>query len=341
MVAALGAANPSSIHADGRRARDIVERARDRVAALAGRPREQVVFTSGGTEANGLGVAALARGAHTRTVWTTRLEHPSLAGAVDALGWDVRYFDVDAAGRIVLPPVSPAGLVAVAWANHELGVIQDIEAIGAWAAEAGARTHVDAVQAVGKVQALSIPAASLAISAHKLGGPPGVGALVIPDDAGLGDLDAGHQERGRRPGTENVVGIAGFGAAAAHVAIPTRELADALERGLVERLGARIHGAGSRRTPTVNAGFPGARGESVVIGLDLAGISASTGAACTSGSTKPSPVLLALGLTDEQAREAVRFSVGASTTEAEIARVLEALPAIVQRARNSPRVTPS
>jgi len=176
------------------------------------------------------------------------------------------------------------------------------------------------------------------VSAHKLGGPQGVGAIAIAPDGGLPLIEAGHQERGRRPGTENTVGIVGLGAAADQVDAATWDavaaLGDRLEAGLRAIDGVRIHGAGTPRIGgTINAGFAGARGESIVIALDLAGIAASTGAACTSGSVQPSPVLLALGLGPDQAREAVRFSLGRSTTADDIDAVLERLPPIVARAR--------
>ncbi len=342
--------NPSSIHAEGRRARDRVERARDQVARLAGRSREEVVFTSGGTEANALGVSMLAgvaeRRGLPRIVATTALEHPSLAGAVAALrGWTVALLPVSATGEVTFAG-EPPGLVAIAAANHELGTQPALERLAAWAPHA--LVHVDAVQAIGK--AAPPMADALAISAHKLGGPQGVGALVIRASSGstgaqaregsIDDLEgeavAGHQERGRRPGTENLVGIAGFGAAAAVVdraAWPAvAALGDRLEAGL-RALGARIHGD-RRIGGTINAGFPGARGESIVIALDLAGIAASTGAACTSGSVKPSPVLLALGQSPDQAREAVRFSLGRTTTADEVDEVLRVLPAILARARS-------
>ena len=324
--AMLELGNPSSVHAEGRRARDRVERARAQVAALAGRPREQIVFTSGGTEANQLGVAALAAAAERRglprVVGTTPIEHPSLAGAVKALGWRIARDD------------EPIGLYAAGLVNHELGTLLDLEHVRR-ARACGALVHLDCVQAAGKI-ALTVDADSIAISAHKLGGPQGVGALAIAVDDGMPE-HGGHQERGRRPGTENVLGIAGFGAAAA-AADPAdwprvAALGDTLERGLVA-LGARIHGADRPRIGgTINAAFPGARGEDLVIALDLAGIAASTGAACTSGSVAPSPVLLALGQTPDQAREAVRFSLGRTTTADEIAEVLSVLPRLLERAR--------
>ncbi len=310
--------NPSSIHAEGRAARDRVERARAQVAALAGRPREQIVFTSGGTEANWLGVMALAAEAERRglprTIFVAAHEHPSLVGAVQAVvarGWTVGEH----------PSVVVIGLV-----NHETGAIADVPD--------APLVHVDAVQAAGKL-AVTARFDSLALSAHKLGGPQGVGALVIDPDRGLPAAFAGHQERGRRPGTENVLGIVGFGAAAADPVDWTRVamLGERLERGLVALPGVRIHGGERRVGGTINAGFSGALGQDLVIALDLAGIAASTGAACTSGSVEPSPVLLALGYSPDEAREAVRFSLGRATTADEIDEVLRVLPAILERAR--------
>jgi cysteine desulfurase len=326
-----GLGNPSSVHADGRRARDVVERARDRVAALLGRPREQVVFTSGGTEANMLGVLGLAgvvekRGG-ARVVASAAIDHPSLLGAVAALvarGWAHR----------PLSGQSGAGLVVLSAVNHELGTVLDPSHISA-ARAADALVHVDAVQLAGK-RAISLDADSVAISAHKIGGPQGVGALAIAFDDGLPLIEAGHQERERRGGTENLIGIAGFGAAAAAIDLAAWprivDLGARLEAGLVA-LGARINGSGERIGGTINAAFAGVRGESIVIALDLAGISCSTGAACTSGSIQPSKVLLALGQSPDEAREAVRFSLGTPTTTDDIDAVLAALPPILARAR--------
>jgi cysteine desulfurase len=341
MTAALPeVGNPSSIHAEGRRMRDFVERARNQVAGLVGRPREQVVFTSGGTEANALGVLGLAgiveQRQGPRVVVTTGIEHPSLAGPIAALrarGWAVRTTDLDGAGLFA------AGLV-----NHELGTLLDPQLLTE-ARAAGALIHVDAVQAAGKLAVEQLDADAIAVSGHKIGGPQGIGALVLAIDDGLPIVDGGHQERGRRPGTENTLGIVGFGAAAAAVDLTTwpavAALGAELERGILQIDGVRIHGADRPRIGgTINAGFANALGESIVVALDLAGISVSTGAACTSGSVQPSAVLLGLGYPPEQAREAVRFSLGRSTTSDEIARVLAVLPGIVERARRH-RIKPT
>jgi cysteine desulfurase len=338
------AGNPSSIHAEGRRARDHVERARDHVARLVGRPREQVVFTSGGTEGNILGVLGLAavgeRRGLPRVVAAAAIDHPSLRGAVAALvgrGWALRPIPVTGDGALEVGSLDGAGLVAIAAVNHELGTIADRRLVAA-ARAAGALVHVDAVQAAGKRPLAELDADALAISAHKLGGPKGAGALALAIDDGLPLIEGGHQERGRRPGTENTLGIVGLGAAA-EVADPdawpqVAALGDRLEAGLRSIEGVRIHGAAAPRVGgTVNAGFAGARGESIVIALDLAEISVSTGAACTSGAVQPSAVLLALGMTAERANEAVRFSLGPSTTRVEIDEVLHRLGPIVRRAR--------
>ncbi len=350
ITAALGGlGNPSSIHADGRAARDLIERARNQVAALVGRPREQVVFTSGGTEGNTLGVLALARVVEqrggARVIAVSPLEHPCVLGAVRALvarGWTHRVLAVSPAGA-PLPAAAAdvlrgVGVVSVSAVNHELGAVADLAALTAAAREAGALVHVDAVQAAGKLPLSAIDADAVVLSSHKLGGPQGVGALALALDQGLPVVDGGHQERGRRPGTENTLGIVGMGAAAAALDLPAwaavAALGAALEAGLLALPGARIHGAdGPRIGGTINAAFEGALGESIVVALDLAGVSVSTGAACTSGSVQPSAVLLALGLPPARAREAVRFSLGRTTTRAEIEAVLALMPPIVARAR--------
>lgn len=359
--------NPSSIHAEGRRVRDRVERARNQVATLVGRPREQVVFTSGGTEANWLGVMALAAAVESRglpkVIATTPIEHPSLKGPIEALrarGWQVAMLPASVEfGVIEVGDTPRAGLLAAGLVNHEIGTILG-SAILAWARDIGALVHLDAVQAAGKLPLDRLPVDSIAISGHKLGAPQGVGALAISIDGGLPLVDGGHQERGRRPGTENVLGIVGFGAAAADV--QARELdgartvggaedgavaivrangwsavsalGDELESGVRMLPDIRVHGdAGQRVGGTINAGFAGALGEAIVMALDLEGISVSTGAACTSGSIQPSAVLLGLGYSPVQAREAVRFSLGPGTTEHEVKQVLAVLPGIVERAR--------
>ena len=351
------AGNPSSIHGEGRSARDVVETARRQVASLVGGSPEQIVFTSGGTEADLLGLAGVYRqridAGRPARVLVVATEHPAVWGAAEFLartaGAEVETVPVDAHGAIDLERLGAAlsggaAALAVALCNHELGTVHGVAEVAALCAEAGCAVHVDAVQAAARIEidAAALGADTLALSAHKMYASPGTGALWIRPGVDIEPLAAaGHQERGRRPGTENLVGIAGMGAAAALLTGPAAaaeraalgQVTAALEQGLVAQ-GARIHGAGAPRAPgTVNAGFPGVPGELVVQALDLAGVAASTGAACTSGTVAASPVLLALGLGESQALEGVRLSAGRGTTPAEVGDLLSLLPAIVARIR--------
>lgn len=351
--------NPSSLHAEGRLARGVIERARTDVAALIGGDRYGVVFTSGGTESDQLGILGLAKVAlaagRPNVVATTAIEHPAVGGAVEYLrdaGWQVRVLPVDGSGLVQSAGLAQAigagiGLCAISVVNHELGTVQPIVAMAQQVRASGAFIHVDAVQAAGRMDLAPLAAVvdSLAISGHKIGGPKGVGALWLNAgrpgvDHALPLLSAGHQERGRRSGTENTMAIAGFGAAA-RVAVAgvtswldVAALGDVFERELGALSDVSIHGVNAPRVGgTINVGFGGARGDSIVMALDIAGIAASTGAACTSGSVKPSAVLLGVGLDQTAARSAVRFSLGHATSAADIANVLAQLPTIVQRAR--------
>jgi cysteine desulfurase len=348
--------NPSSVHAAGRRAREAVERARDEVATLVGGTRDEIVFTSGGTEGNNLalrGAAELVRAGDARRtrILAPAVEHPSVEGALGWLGrrgFQIERLPVDATGCVAVANVEErlgddVALVTLHLANHELGVIQPVAEVAARARAAGAWVHTDAVQAAGKVpvdvRALGVDSAT--VSAHKLYGPKGVGAVWLRAGRAIGPHTAGgHQERERRPGTENVAGIVGFGAAAA---IATRELEvwarsesamrDRLEAGALA-LGARVNGGGALRVPnTSNLAWPGVEGELLVEALDLEGVAVSTGAACTSGSHEPSPVVLALGQSRAQAAEAVRFSLSRETVADEIDRVLALLPTLIARIR--------
>ena len=358
MVAALDLwGNPSSIHGPGRKARDAVERARRSVAELIEAAPEEIVFTSGGTEGDNLAIRGLALAAKARRglaaahVISSAVEHPAVHGALDELareGFAVTRLPVDRDGA--LDPGDLAGalrddtvLVTIAAANHELGTVYPVGELAALARARGALFHTDAVQAAGKIP-FGVGRGHLdavTLSAHKLGGPKGVGAIYVRRGLDLHPLVAGgHQERERRAGTENLPGIAGFGEAcrlaraereqrAARVA----ELRDRLEARLLAIPGTRVHGRGRRVPGTVNVGFEGAEGGLVLVGLDLEGICVSTGAACTAGSLAPSPVLLALGLPPERAREAVRFSLGGDTTAEEIERAAEVTAAVVARVR--------
>lgn len=332
MAAALDeVGNPSSLHAEGRRARDRVERARAEVAALVGGAREEIVFTSGGTEANNLALAGLGQGG---AIVVSAVEHPSV---LEAAGAARRVVPVDRDGRVDLEALARAAagaaLVSVQLANHEIGTLQELAAVVAVARRAGARVHTDAVQAAGKlpldVRALGVDAMTL--SAHKLGGPKGAGALWLRDGLDVAPLlRGGHQERERRPGTENLVGIVGFGAAAAVVEPATAALRDRFEAGCVA-LGARVAGAGAPRVPTTSyVAWDGVEGELLMQALDLEGVAVSTGAACSSGSLEPSPTLRAIGFP-----EGIRVSFGRANTAADVERVLALLPSLLERIRGA------
>ena len=354
--------NPSSAHAPGRAARAAVEQARAEIAALVGAAAEEIVFTSGGTEGNDLAIRGLLRGALVARggdgkgagggrlhAVSSAIEHPSVLGALAAAEVDLTLLPVGSEGtidpealRAVLRP--DTALVTLALANHELGNIHDVAAFASRARGASALFHADGVQAAGKiaidVRALGVDA--LTLSAHKIHGPKGVGAIYLRRTAPFAPLTAGgHQERERRGGTENVAGIIGFGVAAqlarreiAEASARIAQLRDRLEARLLAIPGARRHGDRSRCLPgTLNLGFPGAPGQMVAAALDLEGVSVSTGSACTSGSLAPSPVLLALGLPSEDASSAIRFGLGRDTTEGDIDRVAALVAEIVARVR--------
>ena len=349
MDAPLG--NPSSVHAAGREARAVLDEARAQVAALAGAAPEAVVFASGGTEAIALGLRGLVRTGGVRTrLLVGAAEHPAVHGAAAALareGFEVVSLPVDRAGVVDVAAArglvdERVALVAVQAANHETGVIQPVAEVAALARIAGARVFCDAVQAAGKlaISCASLGADAIAISAHKLGGPAGAGALVLAVGVDVAAPPGAHQERGRRPGTEPLLAIAGFGAAAAAalVSLPVeaerlRRLRERLETGLAT-LGGEVFAGDRPRTPnTTLTRFPGAPGPLVVISLDLAGFAVSTGAACSSGSVRPSAVLLAAGHPLTVAAEAVRVSIGRDTDEDDVDALLAALPAIIARVR--------
>ena len=315
-MAVLG--NPSSVHGEGRAARRLVEEARARIAAFAGARPEQVVFTSGGTEANAL---ALSGGE-----WLAGTsEHASVLD--HAAGSRLA---VDGDGR-VRPDSIPAGAaVALMAANNETGALHPLEEIGRRVRGTGGLWHCDAVQAAGRLDLAAIDADSLALSAHKLGGPTGVGALVLRRERALGGPIRGAQERRRRGGTENVVGIAGFGA----VARPLDDMS-----ALRDRLEARLEGAvfygrdGPRLGNTSCIGMPGVSGETQVMAFDLDGFAVSAGAACSSGKVGASHVLLAMGVDETAAGEAVRVSLGAGLAARDIDTFAEAWNRLAARVR--------
>jgi len=358
MQAALGRAwgNPSSVHAEGAAARALVERGRGEVAALLGAEPEEIVFTAGATEANATALLGLRqRAGPPGSLVSSRVEHPSVEAplaALEAAGWRVARVAVDRDG--LLKPDAVAGaiapdtaLVTLLWGHNETGVVQPLAAIAERVAARGVPVHVDATQCAGKlpIDLRRLPVALLSLSAHKLGGPKGVGCLVVRRGAPLWPLLlGGPQERRRRAGTENVPGIAGFGAACALAAaeLPERvahyaALRDRLWSGIEQKV-PRVRRNGSAAHAlcnTLNVEFTGASAEVLVQALDLHGIAASTGAACASGSVHPSHVLEAMGRSAAEARSAARFSVGHGVDERAIDRALAVLPDLVARAREA------
>jgi cysteine desulfurase len=352
--------NASSIHSSGQRGRLAVDAARDSVAALIGAKPAEVVFTSGGTEADNLALfgSVMASNQSRKHLITTAIEHHAVLNAAQALekqGIDVTYVSVGSGGvvdpqdiRRALRPETI--LISVMHANNELGTIQRIEEIGRIAAEADVYFHCDAVQSAGKmpldVNRLGVD--FLSVSAHKIYGPKGVGALYVRTGTPLEpQFHGGHHERDHRPGTENVSGIVGFGKAAELAkmicgadAVRIGVFRDRMEEILTGSLGSvHVNGDRGRRVSnTTNLAFAGAGGEALVIALDLQGISCSTGAACSSGAVEPSHVLLAIGLTADEARSSLRFSLGRATTSDEIDRAIAIIPPTVERLRAlSPR----
>ncbi len=353
MIAVFGpAVNPSSVHTEGRAARRIVDTARAQVAALVGATPQQVVFTGGGTEANALALspalqpAGAKAGEPFQRLAVSAVEHPSvLSGgrfAKDAIVevpvTQAGVIDVDALDAILAK--GPRALVSVMLANNETGVVQPISEVAERVHANGGLLHVDAVQAAGKI-AIDINALGAdlyTITAHKLGGPQGVGALILRQDIGLDPLVVGGgQERGRRPGTESVAAIAGFGAAAAEAAKLSatdsmRARRDRLEAELLAQTpGAVVVGqaAPDRLPNTTLIAVPGLKGETAVIALDLAGVAVSSGSACSSGKVTSSHVLHAMGLDPDLARGAVRLTLGWTTTEVDLDILLRAWNKVV------------
>jgi cysteine desulfurase len=347
--------NASSAHAFGQEAHGALEDARAQVAALLHASPGEIVFTSGGTEADNLGVIGTARalGTKGRHVVASAIEHDAVRHAVDRLereGFEVTRVNPEPTGRVSPDAVAAALrsetiLVAVMASNNETGVIQPVAEIGALCAARGIAFHVDAVQAAGKapIDVAAWNATTVAVAGHKIYGPKGAGALYIrrgvkPEPLQFG----GEHEKGRRAGTENVPCVVGLGRAAELAAadlpdIPPRvaALRDRLEEGIFERVPHVVrHGdPGSRVCNTAHLSFVGVEGEHVILSLDMKGIAVSSAAACKTGSSHPSHVLLAMGVPRAIAQAAVRFSLGRSTTAEEIDRVLAVLPRVVESLR--------
>jgi len=345
--------NPSSLHWFGQQARAALDEARDEVARLLGASPGEIVFTASGTESDNMALcgAAATASASRRKVVVSALEHHAVLHAARSLG----------DGGFVVETVRslPGGLVdmddyrakvdestclvSLMLANNETGVVQPVAEAAAYARGKGALVHCDAVQAAGKipVDVLALGADLLTISAHKLYGPKGVGALYVKRGTALrAFVHGGSQERNRRAGTENVAGIVGFGKAAALVReeLPSDgprlcELRDRFESKVLAIAGARRNGGGVRVPNTSNVSFDGVDAESLLLALDLAGVAASTGAACAAGGIDPSHVLRAMGLTLGEVQSSLRFSLGRQTTASEIDQAAEAVVECVARQR--------
>jgi cysteine desulfurase len=356
--------NASSIHSAGQRARAAVDRARDSVAALLGAKPSEIVFTSGGTESDNLAILGLGSSVAPKSIGgrkhvvTSAIEHHAVLNSCQALekqGIDMTYVSVGSTGVVdpddIRRSLRPETiLISVMHANNELGTIQPIEEIGRIAAEGDIYFNCDAVQSAGKlpldVNQLGVDL--LSISAHKIYGPKGVGALYVRGATPLApQFHGGHHERDRRPGTENVPGIVGLGKAAelagANLAAEPPHIAalrDRLESTVLDSISSvRVNGDATRRVPnTTNLSFAAAGGEAMLIALDLLDVACSTGAACSSGAVEPSHVLLAIGLSPDEARSSLRFSLGRQTTAEEIDYAIAAIPEVVDRLRAlSPR----
>jgi cysteine desulfurase len=345
--------NPSSMHTFGGQVGKALQQARAQVAALLGAEDSEIIFTSCGTEGNNAAIkAALAAQPEKRHIITTQVEHAAILNVCKQLekkGYTVTYLSVDSKGQIDLMELEAAltgntALVSTMYANNETGVVFPIEQIGLRAKAVGALFHVDAVQAVGKVP-LNLKTSSidlLTLSGHKLHASKGVGALYLRRGLRFRPLlVGGHQERGRRAGTENVPGIIGLGKAAELAQVYLKDinrekgLRDRLEKGLLAAIpDTQVNGhLTSRLSNTTNIAFKYIEGEAILLSLNQYGICASSGSACTSGSLESSHVLRAMGLPYSILHGSIRFSLSRYTTEAEIDRVLEVMPPIVERLR--------
>lgn len=363
--------NPSSLHASGRAARRVVEEARESIAANLGTRPSAVVFTAGGTEADNLAVKGLfwsrRRATGATAILASAVEHHAVLDPVEWLaadqGADVRWIGVDALGRVDLTHVSDllerssqVALCTVMWANNEVGTVQPVEELVRLCHEAGVPFHTDAVQALGQlpIDLGALGADAVTISSHKIGGPFGVGALVVDPRASLTPvLHGGGQEREIRSGTLDAAGVAGFAVAVEHAVVGQRERAARLELlrdELIAGIGRVVPdavvngdlgtGPEHRLPGNVHVSFPGCEGDLLLMLLDAAGIDCSTGSACTAGIPEPSHVLLAMGADQTMARSSLRFSLGEASTDDDVAAVIAALPGAVARARRAGSLAP-
>ena len=339
--------NPSSIHSFGRSARVQLDEAREKVARLIGASSSEIIFTSGGTEANNLALLGVALKDKEKKIITSKTEHPSVLNPCRQLeeqGVEVHYLDVDRFGRIDINNLESqitesTALISLQHANSETGVLQDIKKVSELARSNGVLFHTDAVQSVAKIEfdLKDYPVDMLSISAHKFNGPKGVGALFLRKGtpALFAPVCGGSQEKKRRGGTENVAGIIGFGKAC-EMAIKrvstlevsrVAELKDYFYNKVYEMIpGTELFGDMQNSLPnTLNLGFAGVEGDTLLIAMDMEGVAVSTGSACSSGTGLPSPVLQAMGLPDNKINSSIRFSLGCSTTKTELDSVLKTL----------------
>jgi cysteine desulfurase len=346
--------NPSSVHQGGRRARSRLDAARARAAEVLGCQPKEICFTASGSEADALALkgAWAARRDLRRTVVVSAIEHPAIllaAEQLQALGAVIARVPPERDGRVnaerFVEALGPdAAVASLMWANNETGVLQPVAEVARACRERGIVFHTDAVQAAGKIRVTlrEVDADLLSLSAHKFGGPAGVGVLVVRDGVTLEAVVPGHQEKGRRGGTHNLPYVEALvlalesAASALSSSVPElTALRDRLEREVMARVpGVAVNGAGAPRLPnTSNLRFAGADGEALLIGLDLAGVCVSSGAACASGSITPSHVLTAMGLTPNEAHQSLRLSIGRTNTAADVDAVVSALCDQVGRAR--------
>ena len=340
------ALNPGSQYRSGRAARSVLDDARETIAGLLGAEPVEVIFTASGTEADNLAVTGLYEASPLTRIITTPIEHPAVLETVRATGAQVDHLPVDATGHVCDLSLldTPAAVATCMWANNETGAIQPVAEFAARATAAGTPTHVDAVQVVGRlpVDFYALGATTLAASAHKFGGPRGAGLLLARrSPAPVPVLHGGGQERGIRPGTLDVASAAAIAAALTEAvaeidseAARLAALRDRLREGILTRIDdVVVHTAEPALPGHLHLSFPGAEGDSLIMLLDQQGVEASTGSACSSGVNRASDVLLAAGVSDHDARGAVRFTLGRETTDDTVDAVLGVLPDVVARAR--------
>ncbi|GIE93777.1 cysteine desulfurase family protein [Paractinoplanes rishiriensis] len=370
VAAARDVGNPSSLHAAGRNARRLVEESRERIAAALGARPSEVVFTSGGTESDNLAVKGIfwarrSASLNRNRVVASAVEHHAVLDAVDWLaaheGAAVSTLPVDAAGRVAPDRLAEVldryrdeiAVVSVQWANNEVGTVQPIAALARIAADAGIPFHTDAVQAAGQIPVdfAASGAAALTVTGHKLGGPVGVGALLLGRDVACTPLlHGGGQERDVRSGTLDTAGVAAF-AVAVEIAVKSQQeyatRVGTLRDDLVARVRRAVPDAILNGDPDLNGdpaarlpgnahfSFPGCEGDALLLLLDAQGLSCSTGSACSAGVAQPSHVLLAMGADDDRARSSLRFTLGHTSTAADVDDLIAALPGAVERARRA------